>query len=349
LATRAIYERHLKSNLHRKRTQQQNELEAAAETLVPLPELSTHNFSNTSKAPPGDDAIDPTLAGGGKSMKFRSRSKVTCEECDMKLPIHLLGKHLISHFHYRKMLNNPRHSFAVVLNNFDKIILQSPFQCQPCRFYFNTQEEFLRHWHSTGHVECVTRRESATFLCECCKFQCAENRDMTTHLGGDEHQQVVAMINRSQPIVIRLLTLQNCGNCSQTFRYNVQLMRHLKVCQLKLAEAFSFAADGGGNACSKCSKVFQSALSLQKHKAKLHGISIFFCSDCKVTFKTALQAKAHRSTTQHKTISSRKKLAANPELGERLKKICSVCQQEMSDIIALKEHILQQHPEHKYR
>lgn len=344
LATRAIYERHLKSNLHRKRTRQQNDLEEAAESLplTNLDELSTH-FK---------DEIDRTATSTpleGELKKFRSRSKVTCEVCDMKLSIHLLGNHLISHFHYRKMLQHPKKSFDIVLDNFHKIIIQSPFQCQPCKFYFNTQEEFMRHWNSIGHVEVVEGRKrggGGKFLCSMCKFECAENNDMTRHLTGEEHQQEVTLINRTKPIIIRHLTLLKCSTCSREFRYNLQLMQHLKTCEAATVNNFSFADNF---ICDSCPKAFQSALSLQKHQLKAHKTSIFFCSECRKTFKTAQEAKSHRATTEHKTLASRKRMREDPELKKKLKKICPHCGEEKLDLLELKNHILTAHPERKFR
>lgn len=361
LATRAIYERHLKSNLHLKRTRQENELEEAAESLplTNLNELSTHfkdelvNRAATStpvaENPVNDDIADDEAQTSAKSdkKKFRSRSKVTCEVCDMKLPVHLLGNHLISHFHYRKMLQSPKKSFDVVLDNFHKIIIQSPFQCRPCKFYFNTQDEFMRHWNSIAHVEHVEAVRGGKFLCSLCKFESAANADMTRHLNSPEHQQVVALINRSKPVVVRLLSVVKCENCAQEFRYNVQLLKHLKTCQaVKSKRKFLF---GRNSSCDQCARSFQSALSLQKHKLKAHKRSIFFCSECEATFATADEAKMHRSSTLHKMVANRKRMAKDPQLKARLRRVCPICKAEMCDIRELRSHILEAHPERKYR
>lgn len=346
LATRAIYERHLKSNLHLKRTKQQNDLEAAADSLpVPnLNELSSH-FKSTANDDQTATSSVTSEAELSTTKKFRSRSKVTCEECDMRLPVHLLGNHLISHFHYRKMLRNPKKSFDIVLNNFHKIIIQSPFQCQPCKFYFNTHDEFMRHWNSIGHVEHVEMEpRDATFLCSMCKFECVASGDMGEHLNGGEHQQVVALINRSKPIVVRRLTSLRCGKCSAVFRYNIQLMRHLKDC-----EGDEDKAKSEHFICDSCPKAFQSALSLQKHQTKIHKISIFFCTRCQKTFKTALESKLHRRTAQHKTLAARKRILKNPELKVRARKVCPVCKEDKLDVVELRSHILATHPEHRFR
>ncbi|KAG5683278.1 hypothetical protein PVAND_012568 [Polypedilum vanderplanki] len=390
LATRAIYERHLKSNLHKKRTRQQNELEGAGEKLN---ELSTHFDERKKKSLEEEkiieieseildratatstpitrtthDDIDDDGASNNvynsaseeeqqqqhqklgikKSKKFRSRTKITCEECDMKLPVHLFGCHLISHFHYRKMLLNPKKSFDTVLNNFHKIVIQSPFQCHPCKFYFNTREEFTRHWNSIEHTTTVSKLVGGKFLCSSfCKFECVSNAEMTEHLESAEHQQVVTLINRSKPIIIRYITRLFCPHCQQEFRYNIQLMRHSKSCELKKMDKFQFDA-GATYGCDVCEKFFQSGLSLQKHKIKAHKVSIFFCSECQLTFNRASEAKAHRRTNQHKMMAIRKRILNDPHIREQMKKKCQFCGLELMDIIELKEHINIKHPERKF-
>lgn len=410
LATKAIYERHLKSNLHKKRTRQQNELEDAGESLPlgNLNELSTHfskqeQSSSLKKTPEeqtnkttstadehteiieiesglldrgatstpitrtthDDDndadgrngyvkgnsaSIQPEDSGAirqkKRKKKFRSRTKVTCEECDMKLPVHLFGNHLISHFHYRKMLLNPKKSFDTVLNNFHKIVIQSPFQCQPCKFYFNTREEFTRHWNSIEHTEIVTKLVGGKFLCSSfCKFECVSNADMTEHLDSVEHQQVVTLINRSKPIIIRYITRLTCKQCGREFRYNIQLMHHARECK---ESTLNFKFNDTIFNCDMCDKAFQSGLSLQKHKIKAHGITIFFCSECQLTFNTADEAKAHRRTNQHKTLAARRRISNDPELRQRIMKKCPVCGDELEDIIQLKQHIHDFHPERRF-
>ncbi|CRL04670.1 CLUMA_CG017734, isoform A [Clunio marinus] len=349
LASRAIYERHLKSNLHEKRTKLQNELEAAAETL-PFNELSSHFQQSvvedaTVTVVIENENVDLKVEG---KKKFRSRSKVTCEVCDIKLPVHLLGKHLISHFHYRKMLQSSKKSFDIVLNNFHKIIIQSPFQCQPCKFYFNTQEDFLRHWNSIGHVECCDKKLGEggggyKFFCSICKFACSSNVHMTEHLKSVEHQQVVALINRSKPIIVRLLSEVRCDKCFVT---TISLQHRVDETFEKLNKnLFNFTSNF---ICDECQRAFQSALSLQKHKRRTHKNPIFFCTDCEKTFVTADEARIHRNGIDHKTITSRKRMQSDPKLKARLQKTCPVCNDTMLDNVELRDHILAMHPEHYF-
>ncbi|CAO1413602.1 unnamed protein product [Diamesa hyperborea] len=348
LASRKIYEKHLKSNLHRKRIKKQNEMEEAAEVLpqTNLNELSAHFKSleqcEDEQQQQNNDVSDAEEKARMK--KFRSRTIVTCFTCDMRLPSHLLGKHLISHYHYRKALQNPQKSFDIVLHNIHKIILQSPYQCHPCRYYFNTEHQFLRHWNSAQHLDTVTHI-NGNFFCSFCKFQCNDNGDMAQHLTDIEHQQVVSLIDRSKPIIIRKVTPCVCMNCDTHFRYNIELMHHLKVCNQTVTDNKQLFS------CNECHKVFQSELRLQKHQIKVHHLSVFFCSECQMQFPTASDARIHRRTALHKTLSTRKKLlslAANDQLTIKLKKVCPICKDERLDVLDLKNHIHESHPEHHY-
>lgn len=337
LATRAIYERHLRSNLHRKRTRQQDELEEAAEVL-PLGTI-------TPPAAPSESP-GPSLE---KPRKFRSRTRVTCKECELRLPAHLLGLHLVSHFHYRKMLRRPRGSFDSVLANFHQIVLHSPFQCAPCKFYFNGHDELLRHWNSPGHLARTAELETdpGRWVCAACKFDAADPTAMGAHLTSAEHQRVVALVNRSKPVVVRRVTLLSCAKCGADFRYNLQLLRHLRTCEKPETSEFRFAE--GHVECDDCGKAFQSALSLQRHKIKSHRSRVFFCSECRETFASAAEAKTHRRTALHKSLATRRRMREDPELRRKLSKKCPVCKRELLDVMELRAHVLQEHPERQFR
>ena len=178
LSNRSVYEHHLKSKLHQNRLATRNELEEAAETLPSnCNELSKHVKENMEKIENlrileslesleekkvqllkmKDADFEDGLNGLEKddliTKKYRSCTKITCELCNIKLSAHHFGNHLISMFHYRKMLKNPDQSYDTVLNNFHKIIVLSPFICGMCRYYFNTQEEFMKHFQSTEHLK----------------------------------------------------------------------------------------------------------------------------------------------------------------------------------------------------
>lgn len=74
-----------------------------------------------------------------------------CEVCRSKVWRHLLGKHLVSHYHCRKARSGHPQATALVLDNIHSVVRQAPFQCSPCKFYCNTVASFKQHWTSQEH------------------------------------------------------------------------------------------------------------------------------------------------------------------------------------------------------
>lgn len=66
---------------------------------------------------------------------------------------HQVGKHLVSHYHWRSTRTTAVGSVAatLVLDNIAAVVRQSPFQCGLCRFYCNTSTVFRQHWASDYH------------------------------------------------------------------------------------------------------------------------------------------------------------------------------------------------------
>lgn len=74
-----------------------------------------------------------------------------CEVCRSKVWRHLLGKHLVSHYHCRKARSGHPQTTALILDNIHSVVRQAPFQCSPCKFYCNTVATFKQHWTSQEH------------------------------------------------------------------------------------------------------------------------------------------------------------------------------------------------------
>jgi hypothetical protein len=51
---------------------------------------------------------------------------------------------------------------------------------------------------------------------------------MLGHLTSEDHSEIVGVINRSVPIVIRRCQLQTCPVCSERFRLKFSLRVHMK-------------------------------------------------------------------------------------------------------------------------
>uniref|UniRef100_A0A182MT21 C2H2-type domain-containing protein n=1 Tax=Anopheles culicifacies TaxID=139723 RepID=A0A182MT21_9DIPT len=349
LASRFVYERHLKSNLHLKRAQEEFELERAIKPPLYANELSKQLTDTPSTGSSVErTAVQVTTTGqltkSPEKVKRKRKCYYTkCVVCQTRLPTHLLGKHLISRYHYRRMLNHPEQCFDVVLKNMHRIVLQSPFQCQPCRFYANNEAYFMAHWHSPEHEARVA--SSGKFWCSFCKFECEGNFQMTEHLLGANHRELIAVINRSVPIIIRKITRIRCNSCEQEFRYNAELRHHQRHCTAVSEEAIEEVRAKVQNTftCELCSATFPSRIRLLQHGQKLHRLANYYCSICECSFETAHESLQHRRTSRHKIMSARKNRKSN-----LVPKTCSVCKETLPDVLELKQHIASNHPDVKY-
>lgn len=171
---------------------------------------------------------------------------------------------------------------------------------------------------------------------------------MYRHMLGDNHTEVVAVINRSVPIAIHKRKIIKCDACDKTFRYNFQLRLHAK--RTAHAQTASSGTDKYQErmVCNRCGLTLYSRKSLQrhlmfKHKNEKHD-GKFFCSTCDVQFDTLDEAKEHRSTQNHR-YATQKRNGKETDL----QKICPHCFGTYPDVGELKAHLRSEHPEQSYR
>lgn len=352
LSSRTVYERHLRSKLHTKRSQPENDLEAAAfplprfdDTVVGESEASSKSSRERNREKKSDTmtAATSTKTPSNRKKRHRRCNYIRCGVCKTRLRSYLFGKHLISHYHYRRMAmaKQSKESYDAILKNIHQIVLQSPFQCQPCRFYANTEELFLRHWHSAEHIDQC--RSSGIFWCTFCKFECNSNDEMHEHIFSGEHQEVVMAINRSVPIIIRKRVPIECQKCNVQFLYNIELRKHSAICSESSPLGTASNRYQGKHHCSQCDLCFKSAAAYQRHAANVHQMRIYLCGPCGLSFVEATAAKRHRVSVEHKVAAAR----ARP-MQKTLKRKCRVCNEILNDLILLKEHLKERHPEQSY-
>lgn len=352
LKSRAVYERHLRSKLHTKRSQPEADLEEAAFPLPRFDDISVGESvapskgkreRNRERKPETITTAVSVKAPSPPKKRHRRCNYIRCDVCKSRLRRYLYGKHLISHYHYRRiaMAKQPKESYDAILKNIHQIVLQSPFQCQPCRFYANTESTFMRHWHSAEHIDQCDA--PGIFWCTFCKFDCASNDEMGEHIVGADHQEVVMAINRSVPIIIRKRVSIECEKCSAQFLYNIELRRHSAICSESNPLGTASNRYQGKHHCSQCDLCFKSATAYQRHAANTHKMRIYLCGPCGLSFADATTAKRHRISVEHKVVAAR----ARPKQ-KALKRKCRVCGETVNDLVLLKEHLREQHPEEYY-
>lgn len=349
LASKIVYERHLKSELHYKRTMHEREFDDPSGYLnVKKTSRKRSERKGTLKKPHWLETENDKKKAENETKKrrIRTQSSVRCEVCRSKVSTHLMGKHLICHYHCRKRNVNKAVAEQMVLDNIRGIVQQAPFQCAACRFFSNKESDFLRHWRSSEH-NVTAEKTNGFFLCSFCKFECEHNETMEEHLLTENHREVISVINRSVPIVIRKVLPLSCGTCGKNFRYNVELRRHC------VRENHPNSGTGTDkyqekHRCAECNLIFKSNKSMQHHLQRRHGKNYFFCSSCSMTFDSYLAAKLHRRSQQHKytvlTINNEKSFQAKD-----ISKVCKYCLLRFPNVLHLKNHLREEHPDHTHR
>uniref|UniRef100_A0A1I8MFU0 C2H2-type domain-containing protein n=1 Tax=Musca domestica TaxID=7370 RepID=A0A1I8MFU0_MUSDO len=326
LKSKAIYENHLKTSYPLKRYEPETQLEKAVIEEIPREDINKGFAVKTAKMHAVTTASTSAI---GKKRKRRS-TFLRCSLCKHVMSRHLIGKHLISHYHYRRMQLHPGLSLHMILDNIHSIVLQSPFQCRPCRFYANTEEAFLLHWSSASHLD--ASEGPGRFWCSYCRFECEDNNQMRRHLLSPEHKEVLLAINRSVPICISKRRTLSCLKCGSGFRYNFELRRHIRSHHPEM-EYFGTASDiyQSKFKCLTCPEVLPSQIALQRHEKFKHSVSKYFCSICSLEFNSPCKARRHRKTLEHKQKASgiEKKNAKN--MGEEK----STMDFEIRDIIEI--------------
>lgn len=359
LGSLQVYEKHLLSNFHLKRTLPEKDLEYSGamkmhsnvfltgkRTKKPSIYLNDSIFLQTKKK---TVKIEDTVLKQSIVKKRRRRPTLsTCIICKYRVKPFLMGKHLISHYHFRKAAPNDEANKTQILDNIHRIVLQSPFQCSPCKFYTNWQPIFLQHWSSQEHKN-VTDNLNGRFWCSFCKFEIADSQLFYEHLIGRDHLEVVAAINRSMPIIIRKKSVISCGKCKKEFKFNIQLKRHIKLfCR---GNSSSTASDEyqGKKKCSQCSFTCKSRIGLSRHMKLRHGRKVFFCSACSVEFTNVIEARAHRRSQSHRIKEKELRVEKGLEAKD-ITKACPHCDApRFKNIIELKKHLQEKHPEAKSR
>lgn len=324
LASKVVYERHVKSELHFKRTLQDNEFDDAEN-------LETIKEKRKKKRPTTETNKPTSLA----TKKKRKRKKIfeKCAVCKAKVNKYMIGKHMISHYHCRKGDLSSEESKNMILEHTLEIVLECPYQCGMCKFYCNTHEYFLQHWLSDFHME-KDQDLNGYYFCSFCKFKSNDSDLMYAHLISDEHGEVISVINRSVPIVIRKIKPVKCETCNQDFLFNMQLIKH---CEKFKHTSNNIETYKNNFLC--CGHAFASNIALFRHKRAVHKQKFFVCNICNIPFDTLEQAKKHRRTPSHRYAKSR---------GDKsYQRKCTDCDEVFENIIKLKEHINQQHPEQK--
>ncbi|XP_039292961.1 uncharacterized protein LOC111044240 [Nilaparvata lugens] len=351
LSSRGLYERHLMSPLHARRTRHERQLDEDY-----LQHRSAQIGGDASRRPRRlPRKLQEAIAGrmvvrGGKASVRKTVNKprgktIPCEVCDLAVARHQIGKHLVSRFHLRRAASKPQAARRMTQAHAIAVAREAPFRCGVCRFYCNTEDSFMFHWTSQAHRQ----RDSQVpgrYWCGLCKHFKDTSDQMQAHLISDQHKELVSVINRSFPIEIQKLVSLRCvaPGCDRRFRYNSQLRIHARTSGHVQSSGSASDAYQQRLKCLRCSFVANSERRLQKHMVVRHKTNNFFCSYCKMKFVSKEEAVLHRRSEAHRYLVLRMRKAPH-----QLTRPCQHCAQILPDVLALKEHLSQMHPDKTHR
>lgn len=152
--------------------------------------------------------------------------------------------------------------------------------------------------------------------------------------------EVVSVINRSVPIVIKKMNPTQCSTCGQEFLLNVQLLNHCKKLNHEHAQLKKFTNE---YVCDLCGVGLLSNEALRRHKKNIHKQKYYICTICNLKFDDIAEARSHRTSLEHKYANVKKN-----SKGGTLKK-CQYCEAGFANFLLLKNHLNSAHPDHNIR
>ncbi|KAE8736618.1 hypothetical protein FOCC_FOCC017927 [Frankliniella occidentalis] len=373
LASSRLYERHLKSDLHLRRTLPERQLDTG-----PLPphhpgrhRSAVRYMHQPQPDHPGESPFREQRIRDGKleqghrlGERGQGHRVERCAVCRARVHRHQIGKHLVSHFHWRSTRTTEVGSVAadLILDNIEAVVRQSPFQCGLCKFYCNSSSVFRQHWASEDHRQQDKKvsSESGQYWCSPCEVGCFTTDEMENHLWCDAHREVEAAVNRSVAVVVTRRTSLRCKaiGCHAEFRYNAQLGRHERLHGHEVGPGpgggWSTASDRyqARFRCADCGALRRSRLALQKHQLKQHAAGAgargcFYCGVCKLDlFPSAAAAAEHRQTRAHRdAVRDRRERRRARLLARR----CPHCRYPCHGLAKLRAHLEDKHPDRKHR
>jgi hypothetical protein len=191
------FDKHLKSELHFKRSLKIESVVNGKESRNKSVNFSTKDTYTKQSFP------EQTIENENESLNSKYQLCPTCLSSVEKIKF---GKHLVSHYHHHMSLSGSKdRRDTLVLENIEKIVKECPFQCQICNFFCNWEQDFSYHW-ILNHENTAEERnnEDKVFWCSLCQVFTPTCKEMGTHLNGDYHNDILSVINRCVPMILKV-------------------------------------------------------------------------------------------------------------------------------------------------
>jgi len=154
-------------------------------------------------------------------------------------------------------------------------------------------------------------------------------------------------VNKSVAAVISRPVFLECHMCESSFRYRIQLNKHLKTLHALPAANLKAHPSTPVYSCTHCSFRHSSKAAYTHHVFNCKRVPKeelkYRCLICDRTFDTRDEVIRHRSTQEHRDASkSRRSVDGGGGDGGKLR-TCQHCYQSFPNLPALKQHLLSNH------
>ena len=199
-----------------------------------------------------------------------------------------------------------------------------------CKYYCNWHSDFVEHIKT--HQD---DNEDVTYWCQVCMKVIFGIKMLIAHLKSYNHTELVTVINRSVPVVVRSISMVQCQKCDLKFRFNLSLKKHM---QLTHGEVNFELENHVKYRCNYCSYYSYKKSALKSHLFLVHPNPKlkYDCYLCKQQFSSKESAESHRNTATHRQNSQLHKMLEE-------KTNCHLCPDEFLCYEDLTCHLETQH------
>ena len=226
-----------------------------------------------------------------------------CTVCDKKFHNkYMLARHLLTKFHHNRSLAD-KDSHRELITKYHKCIVRlSPFQCSICRFYFNSNEDFMKHLKGEDHKE-NCEDLVGELQCTLCQYKTHSREDIDQHFDSCEHNEKIEKRNRIC-IIKECHAGCVCKFCGLKMHSFERLQRHIKLKHAdgQVVTGVQKKVIGVRNRpkCAECGLQLSSLSSLLIHMRRRHlNERPYKCEVCSKAFADKHAHKLHLKSALH--------------------------------------------------